>query len=145
MMNGLETLIYPTEGFAARESCTDTSKKESTVCMRVYVCVRGEVVCVLGRCDGLVIGRWDKAEIWFSLQKCVSVSECVLTVSWPVRISVMHGYWTCSCAYFYDKPVCSSAAMTGLYPGRCMAMLLSNSAQAHPYPSLLSALSNSVL
>lgn len=35
MMNGLETLIHPTEGFVARESCTDTSKKEKTVCLCV--------------------------------------------------------------------------------------------------------------
>lgn len=44
MMNGLETLIHPTEGFAARESCTDTSKKERTVC--VCVCEGGCCVSV---------------------------------------------------------------------------------------------------
>lgn len=45
MMNGLETLIHPTEGFAARESCTDTSEKERPGCMCVCVCVRVDVVC----------------------------------------------------------------------------------------------------
>lgn len=42
MMNGLETLIHPAEGFAARESCTDTSKEEKTVYVHARVCVFGE-------------------------------------------------------------------------------------------------------
>lgn len=46
MMNGLETLIHLTEGFAASQSCTDMPKKERTlVCVRVPVCV---CVCVGG-------------------------------------------------------------------------------------------------
>lgn len=44
MMNGLQTLIHPAEGFAARESCTDTSKKEKTVRAPVCVCVFQEGV-----------------------------------------------------------------------------------------------------
>lgn len=71
MMNGLETLIHLTEGFAARESCTDMSKKDRTVvCICVCVCVRGGpcvLLCVLRRFDRLVIVRWDEAEIRFSL------------------------------------------------------------------------------
>lgn len=46
MMNGLETLIHPTEGFAAGESCTDTSEKERTVCMCAFRGGGGAVCCV---------------------------------------------------------------------------------------------------
>lgn len=49
MMNGLQTLIHPAEGFAARESCTDTSKKEKTVHAHASVCV---CVCEEGVMDG---------------------------------------------------------------------------------------------
>lgn len=56
MMNGLETVIHPTEGFATRESCTDTSKREGTVRVCLCVCTGGVTVlwCIahfLGRCD----------------------------------------------------------------------------------------------
>lgn len=79
-MNGLETLIHPAEGFAARESCTDTSKKEKTACVCARARVFGEgralFPCVSERCDGRAIARWDKGEIGFSLPT-VCVCVCV--------------------------------------------------------------------
>lgn len=45
MMNGLQTLIHPAEGFAARESCADTSKREKTVRVHAHVRVQGLFVC----------------------------------------------------------------------------------------------------
>lgn len=61
------------------------------------------MLCVSGRCDGLVIARWDKEEIGFSRQNFVCVSQGVLTDSWSVHVSIMQGYQTCSCAHFYVK------------------------------------------
>lgn len=50
------------------------------------------MLCVFGRCDRLVIGRWDQGEIGFSLQNFVCVSGCMLTDSESVHISAMQGY-----------------------------------------------------
>lgn len=80
MMNGLETLIHPTEGFAAGESCTDTSEKERPLCVRACacMCVCVEILLAMGRCYGLVIGRRDKGRIgvFFSWRNsCVGISS----------------------------------------------------------------------
>lgn len=156
MMNGLETLIHPTEGFAAGESCTDTSEKERPPCVRagacmcVSVCVRAEILRALGRCYGLVIGRRDKGRMFFSFVFFFpgEILVCVyLLVHEHVAATLRYAAGCLPCAYTpltkKMKKQALSATVTGLQPERCMAAAPSNSAQAHPYPSALSALFNS--
>lgn len=119
------------------------------VCVHVHALVywRGWLclLCVLGRREELVIDKWAMAEIRFSLQDQVHISKYVVTGSQSLHVSC----YTCIPELFMCilpwQTYCSKVAKARLWTGRCMTMLLSNPTKAHPYPSLLSALSKSVL
>lgn len=149
MMNGLETLIHPTEGFAAGESCTDTSEKERPLCVRACacMCVCVEILLAMGRCYGLVIGRRDKGRIGFFFSwrnSCVCISSYTsISVVRYAMLCYAAGCLPCAYTPLTKQKKALSVTMTGLQPERCMAAAPSNSARAHPYPSALSALFNS--
>lgn len=124
---------------------TRQRKKRLHVCVRACVFVEGRALfpCVSERCDGRVIARWDKGEIGFSLP-----TVCVLASAYRNPLGVRQPRARVP-ETFVRILLCqrpgSGVALTCRCHGRCMAMLPSGAVQAHPYPSPLSALSNSVL